>query len=490
MFDNFTLVTVWYIFEWLLRVASLFIVPRNRRPAAATAWLLLIFLVPVPGLLLFAAIGSHKLPQRRRDAQARIDKYIRELHEVIKQRADPRVREAMVDVAVPVKYDAIARLSESLGHLPVFSQNNVEPITDYDEVFARMVADINKAKYFVYVEYYILVIDATTEPLVAALEAAQRRGVTVRVLFDDYGPRKYPGFRAMKQRFARAGIAAHAMLPLFPGGGYVRPDLRNHRKLVVIDSLVGYTGSHNMIQRNYHRRDAIVYDELVVRLTGPIVRQLQAIFLTDWYSETSVLLDDGGPVADEYVAALPVSDMKAQLLPSGPGHEDENNLKLFTALMYEATATITIVNPYFVPEDPLITALVSAARRGVRVVLVNSQAKDQWMVAHAQRSYYQEMLEAGVEIYLYKAPVLLHSKFIVVDQEIATVGSSNMDIRSFELDLELTLTVYDESFAAQLQAIADACMERSVKIDPEKWKTRRPINQLLDNIARLTSSLQ
>lgn len=491
MFDNFTLVTVWYIFEWLLRVASLFIVPRNRRPSAATAWLLLIFLVPVPGLLLFAAIGSTKLPQYRRDAQKRIDKYVREIYATIKRKADPVIADAMINIDVPAKYEGLARLSESLGHLPVFGRNSVEPIVEYDAIFLRMIDDINSAKYFVYVEYYILVSDEATRQFIEALIAAHQRGVKVRVLYDDYGPRKYPGFKQMRQQFTDAGIEIHAMLPLFTlGRGYVRPDLRNHRKLVLIDSLVGYTGSHNAIARNYHRKDDLVYDELVVRLSGPINRQLQAIFVTDWYSETGILLDDGGPSVDEHLGAMSDRSMKAQLLPSGPGHEDENNLKIFTALMYSATRTITIVNPYFVPEEPLITAIISAARRGVRVVLVNSEAKDQWMVAHAQRSYYDAMLRAGVEVHLYKKPALLHSKFIVVDSEIVLVGSSNMDIRSFELDLELTLIVYDAPFATEMQAIADMYLERSMKISLAKWQSRRPILQLLDNIARLTSSVQ
>ena len=489
---HFELTTLWYAFEWLLRVGALFIVPRNRRPSSGTAWLLLIFLAPVPGFILFGIIGYNKLPQSRREVQQRLDAYIEQFYATIQKNADPAIKRSITNVAVPHKYKMLAELSEGLTHLPVFDGNAVEPITDYDSITARIAADIDAAKYFVYVEYYILIADEATESLFVAMESAVQRGVIVRVLYDDYGPRKYPGFKPMRRRLKAIGAHSHAMLPLrLPGRGYVRPDLRNHRKLVIIDGSIGYTGSHNMIARGYHRKDDLIYDELVVRIQGQVVRQLQAIFMTDWYAETTVLLDDPRPTSDEYIAALPAGgSIKAQLLPSGPGYEDENNLKLFSALMYTAADQITIVNPYFVPDEPLMTALVSAARRGVKVTLINSQVKDQWMVAHAQRSYYQQLFAAGVTIYLYKQPVLLHSKFIVVDSEITLVGSSNLDSRSFELDLELTLTAYDAPFAVQMQSIADDYIKRSFKLDAKQWEKRRPINQLLDNIARLTSSLQ
>lgn len=480
-------IAIWLAFEWVLRVAALFVVPRGRKPTAGLAWLMLIFLAPVPGWLAFLVIGSYKLPRRRRDMQKTLDGRIQDALKVMRKNS----RQApIVDAAVPTKYAQVAALVQSLTHFPVFSRNSMTLLPDYDATIQRIIDDINTATHYVYIEYYILALDATTEPLFAALEAAVERGVSVRVMYDAYGSRKFPHFKETLQRLQGSGVNVQAMLPLtLPGKNHVRPDLRNHRKLVVVDGVVGFTGSLNLIARDYHRSDDIVYDELTVRAEGPIVQQLRAVFLTDWYSETSVIPTDQG-VATEEIAAGAKGDVLAQLVPSGPGYDDENNLKVFNAVLYKAQKSVTIVNPYFVPDESLIVALISAAKRGVRVKLVNSEAIDQPFVAHAQRSYYEEMLRAGVEIYLYKAPTLLHSKYMVVDDDLSLVGSSNMDIRSFELNHELTMVLYDKQATARLQAITNEYLRKAKKVDPQSWFARPPRQQLFDNIARLTSALQ
>lgn len=482
MADISLLTITWYVIEWILRIAAVFVVPRNRKPTSGMAWLMFIFLIPPLGWLLFLIIGSNKLPKDRRDTQELLDEYI---DWQVKQ---SKVEHPNVFGSVPKKYSELARLAESLTHLPVMSGTKIEPLAEYDETIQQIVADIEKATTSVYVEYYIIALDKTTEPFFRALRDAVRRGVDVRVLYDAWGVRKYPRFREMKQRLTIDGVRFEAMLPLtLPGKDYVRPDLRNHRKLVVIDSRIGYTGSQNLIDRTYHRKDDIIYDELTVRLEGPVALQLEAVFLTDWHTQTGELPTLRHASLGELSV---VHGGLAQVLPSGPGYQDENNLKVFTSLMYDARHSITIVNPYFVPSESLILALTSAARRGVKVTMINSDVVDQRVVAHAQRSYYEEMLDAGVDIYLYKAPVLLHAKFIVVDDDIALVGSSNMDIRSFELNHELTLLSYDSRFAHRLAEIAATYKRTSRKVNAQEWRARRWYKKLLDNLARLTSALQ
>lgn len=481
------LFVIWFAFEWLLRILALFVIPRNRRPNSAMSWLLFIFLIPEIGWIAFLIFGFSKLPKGRRNAQDTLDGYIQQMTQYV---AGQRKQDAhMIEALAPEKYQNSAALSEGLTHLPLFAGNNIQPIAHYDEVIKRMIADIASAKRYVQVEFYILALDATTEPFFTALETAVAQGVEVRVLYDAFGSRKFPRRKEMLQRLADAGIEAHAMLPLhLPGKHYTRPDLRNHRKLVVIDGVVGYTGSLNMIQRNYHRTDDIVYDELVVRLEGPAVLQLLAVFLNDWLAETGQIL--GKHTVDLADQLKLKGKMSAQIVPSGPGYEYENNRKLFTSLFHAAKSHITIVNPYFVPDQSLISALTSAAARGVTVTLVNSQAIDQVVVAHAQRSYYEEMLRAGVRIYLYEKPALLHAKFAIIDDDACFVGSSNMDIRSFELNQELTLTSYDKQFVAQMQAIADSYLKKSRQINKDAWSKRPSRKKLLDSLARLTSALQ
>lgn len=479
--------SIWLITEWAIRIWALFVVPRNRKPSSGTAWLMLIFFFPIFGILLFAVLGSPKLPKARRDAQKNLDKVVNKTLTRLKRK---RANKALLDAPVPLEYEPIARLTESLGHLPVFGGNAIEVLPEYNEVIEQIARDIDTAQYFVHLEYFIIAEDEITEQIFAAMARAVRRGVTVRVLYDSLSTKRYKGWRNMLKRMQNDGVLAQPMLQLrLPGRGYVRPDLRNHRKLCIVDGQIAYTGSLNLIRRDYHRKDDIHYDELVVRMQGPIALQCTAVFMNDWYVETGEVLSVGNtPALNSNIENK--GNSLAQILPSGPGYDDENNLKLFTSLIHASKRQVVIVNPYFVPDDALTTAITSAARRGVEVIMINSEAMDQWMVGHAQRSFYQVLLEAGVKIYLYKAPVLLHSKFMTVDSRIATVGSSNFDIRSFSLNLEVTLVSYDPEVTAALNAVEKIYLSRSKQIKLSEWKQRSRRHHLLDNIARLTAALQ
>lgn len=479
--------TIWLLVDWAIRIIALFVVPRNRKPTAGTAWLLLIFLAPIFGALLFAVLGSTKLPKSRRQAQKTIDKNIRT---IVKNFQKNRDSNNILKAQAPDKYAQLAKLSESLGGMPVFSGNKVELIPEYGDVINSIVADINKAKQFIHLEYFIIALDDTTLPIFDALAGAVKRGVIVRVMYDSLSIIRYPNYKQVKKRLESDGVIVQPILAIkLPGKGYVRPDLRNHRKLVVIDGTIGYTGSQNLIQRNYHRKDEIYYDELVVRVKGPIALQLAAVFVSDWYSETGVQLsykDSGNipPKIESYGSSM------AQILPSGPGYDDENNLKLFTGLIHSAQKKVTIVNPYFIPDDALTTAITSATKRGVEVTMINSEVMDQIMVGHAQRSFYEAHMKAGVKIHLYNAPILLHSKFMIIDDEIVTVGSSNMDIRSFSLNLEVTLICYDPKVVKEFNKLASQYLSKSTEVKLKKWLERSKSQNLLDNISRLTSALQ
>ena len=234
-------------------------------------------------------------------------------------------------------------------------------------------------------------------------------------------------------------------------------------------ALVGFVGSQNLIDRTYHKKKnlkkGLYYTELVARVTGPVVRQFNALFITDWYSETDVLVMEKLP-AETRGVPIATGDVLCQALPSGPGFPDDNNLKLYTQLIHAATHKLTIANPYFVPDDALLTAITSAAQRGVDVTLISSEIGDQFLVYNAQRSYYEQLLRAGVKIYLYQSPILLHSKHLSVDDDIAVIGSSNMDLRSFTLNLEVLLVCYDKSVVAAMQPIFAGYLARAKPAQP------------------------
>lgn len=468
--------------DWVIRITCLVYIPRGRRPSAATAWLLAIFIVPTLGLLCYLLIGSPKLSRRRRAIQERIDKLIAQSIPHDDFHFQDLSPEEKVRIAPTVQ------LAHKLARLPAEDGNSIKLHTDYDATIAALIHAIETAKHTVYLEFYIMALDTTTQPLIDAMEAAVQRDVAVYVLFDPVGSRRYKNYRELKRTLTRIGVHWHPLLPIsIKPANYNRPDLRNHRKLAIFDMQTAFIGSINLIDKHYERRDAIAYEELMAELRGPVVRQCAAIFAGDWYSETGEVLNNE-PTNSH---AAPSNDgALVQLVPSGPSYPHANNLQVFVSLLYTAQKRVIITNPYFVPDEALLAAVIAACRRGVEVILINSEAKDQWMVAHAQRSYYEELLRAGVKIYLHQAPILLHAKHITIDDDIAVIGSSNMDIRSFLLIMECVMVAYDKPLVAKLRKIQDKNLANSRQVHLDEWQKRGLAPQLLDGVARLTADLQ
>jgi cardiolipin synthase len=476
-------------------VIMLFFIPTNRKPSSATAWLLMILLLPYLGLVIYFLIGNPKLPARRRAQQRTATEVISaEVEEARTDTAADDAAHALVDPFIAERYEPFVALNANLGGLPAVAGNCVELLPDYAGSLARIAEAIDEARYFVHIEYFIIALDKATEACFVAMEQAAQRGVIVRVLLDDLGSRSYPRYKDMLARMTKAGIEWHLMLPLkLYNPRFTRPDLRNHRKIVVVDGSVGFVGSQNLIDRTYHKkknlRKGLYYTELVARVTGPVVRQFNDLFMTDWYTETDELLVDDLP-AETRVPVSATGEALCQTLPSGPGFREDNNLKLYTELIHAAKHKLTIANPYFVPDDALMTAITTVAERGVDVTLISSEIGDQFLVYNAQRSYYEQLLQAGVKVYLYKSPSLLHAKHLSVDDDIAVIGSSNLDLRSFTLNLEVTLICYDKSVVAAMQPVFQGYLTRSKKLYLHEWVLRSPITRLAENIARLTAALQ
>jgi len=474
--------------DWAIRIAALIIVPRDRKPSAAMAWLLAIFLIPFIGVILFLVIGNPQLPKKRRDRQAEIDRMIAE-------------RTEGVDLAVdrsswPAWFSSVARQNQELGALPPVTGNSANLLGDYRGSIDAMASQIDTARHFVHIEFFIVAWDDTTREFFAAMERAVARGVTVRLLADYIASRKMSDSKATFAELDRIGVKWSYMLPVRPfKGEYQRPDLRNHRKLVVVDGLVGYMGSQNLIDRSYNSskniKRGLQWQELMTRVTGPVVAAINTVFLSDWYSETGVLLGD-----EENLLAIDVPQdpspnaLVCQVVPSGPGYEGENNLRQFLTLVTSAQKKVIITSPYFVPDEAMMYAITSACQRGLDVQLFVSEIGDQASVWHAQRSYYSPLLKAGVEIWLYPAPYILHSKHLSIDDDVAVIGSSNMDIRSFTLNAEVTLLVRGESFVAQMREVEQAYRDAGRQLTLEEWQNEPASATFFDGVARLTSALQ
>jgi cardiolipin synthase len=478
------LIVLLVLLDLAIRVFSLVYVPIDRKPQTATGWLLAIFLIPYIGFVLFLLLGSTKLPRARREKQTEINRYILEQTEGIE-----RVRR---DHPWPAWLESVTKLNRQLGSMPLVGGNQAELFPHYDDAFAEMAAAIDASRRFVHIEFYIATLDDTTRPVFEALARAQARGVTVRFLLDHWASRGYPHFKETLAFLDEAGIEWHLMLPLQPTQGkFQRPDLRNHRKILVIDGSVAFTGSQNLIDRSYDLKGNIArglkWRDLFARFEGPVVAGINALFVTDWYSETDeLLLRESDPVhrADRSDA------LDCQVVPSGPGFDGENNLRLFNTLLYSAQQRVSITSPYFVPDDSMLYAITTTAQRGVEVELFVGEIGDHAMTWHAQRSYYEGLLRAGVRIWMYRSPTVLHAKHFTIDDEVAVIGSSNMDMRSFSLNLEISVMVRGRSFVDALRGVQDDYREASRELTLDEWLARPRRSRVFDNVARLTAALQ
>ncbi|QDY91710.1 cardiolipin synthase [Arthrobacter sp. UKPF54-2] len=471
------------VIDLVIRVLALGIIPGNRRPTTAMAWLLGIFFVPALGLVLFLLFGNFRLSRRRRAQQEAVNTRVRA--------GTSALAAAESNYDGPEWVASAAELNKTLGSLPMVDGNSVELLPGYPDSIKAMAAAVREAKSFVNAEFYIMSSDHVTDDLLTALEDAAERGVEVRILFDHLGTLRIKGYRKLIARLEASKIRWRPMLPLRPvHGQWRRPDLRNHRKIMVIDGEVAFTGSQNLIEPSYnnpkHRKVGREWVELMTCMRGQIVTTLNVVFATDWLSETDESLE-------HQLAHQPESapgHVTAQVVPSGPGFITENNLRLFNTLIYSAQHKLSICSPYFVPDDSLLYAVTTAAQRGVDVELFVSEKGDQFLVHHAQQSYYEALLEAGVRIYLYKAPFVLHAKHFTVDDEVAVLGSSNMDMRSFSLNLEVSVMLLGEDIVQRIRAVEDTYRGISRELKLEEW-VKRPMGvKYVDNVARLTATLQ
>jgi cardiolipin synthase A/B len=472
-----------YLVELTIKIVAIGTVPSNRRPSSSIAWLLLIVVTPILGLALFLLIGSPFVRGRRAKVQA-------EANQVITERT-AAIPDLPPGADIPVGVGTLIRLNRHLSHLPCVTGVSHGLFGDSEASIKAMTEAINDAESRVHVEFFITAWDDTTDILMTALADAVKRGVRVRLLYDDIASRAYPGFKEMNSKLTAAGIEWHEMMPIKPfKGKWRRPDLRNHRKLLVVDGKVAFMGSQNMIDSSYLLPKNIKigrhWKDLNIKISGEIIMELEAVFAMDWYSETGERL--GAEL--EIVADPGGHPVPMQLLPSGPGYLTMPNLRLFSSLVHRAQEKLSLTSPYFVPDDSLLEAITTAAYRGVAVELFVSEQADQFVVQNAQASYYDVLLEAGVRIYQYPKPTVLHAKHFTVDDIVGIIGSSNMDYRSFGLDYEITLMSTGEEFVADLQGVADEYRAVCRELTLAEWRQRPKSQRYVENVMRLVSALQ
>jgi cardiolipin synthase A/B len=460
--------------EWAVRLTMLLYVPQRRSASAARTWLLFIFLLPWPGLAIYALVGRIRVPAFRRKLQEQASEQIKKAQAQIGA-------QIVAQPELPAQLQIIPEQAKRLGMFEPFAGNAFEFLRDYEGSIDRLIQDIDTAKRHVHLLTYIYRTDRIGRKVADALKRAAKRGVVCRVLLDAVGSRV--ALNQFGPELKEAGVEVRSMLPvgLFRRKGE-RFDLRNHRKISVIDGTIGYLGSQNIADPTFVKN--FPNEELVVRVTGLVVSQLQATFLGDHYLETEEVLDR----AELFPDLKPAGDSAAQLLPSGPGYGQENGRELIISMLYEARRRVVITTPYFIPDEPFLNAICAAGQReNVQVHMVVSKHANQLISQLAQRSYYDDLLEAGIQIHLYR-PHFLHAKLLTIDDHVALTGSTNMDIRSFALNAEINLLIYDRQVVEQLKVVQEDYFRNSDLLTREQWSKRSVLEKMTHNTARLMDS--
>jgi cardiolipin synthase len=439
------------------------------------AWLLIIFFQPIVGLIVYLLIGDARLPRRRikRRALHRLEM----LHNLAAQ--SPHVVHPVIDA----QHEGIIRMAEKLGEFPILAGNAVELITDTRVTIDRVIEDVNQAQHHVHMTFYIFQPDDTGKRVAEALVRAAGRGVRCRLLADAVGSRPLFASGLAQDMIAR-GVDVRPMLPVNPlRRRLARLDLRNHRKLVVIDGQVAYTGSQNITHPLYGTK-RLPWVEIMSRLTGPVVMQLQAVFLEDWYFDTDEICE----TPDIFPPVQTAGDVPVQVIPSGPTYPTENYHRFAIAAIHAAQKRLTITTPYLVPDEPLMYALQVACLRGVHVDLIVPLKSDQPLTSAAGRAYYEDLLDWGVHLYLHTEG-LLHTKAMSVDGLFAMFGSGNFDNRSFFLNFELNLLLYGDKITQQIREIQEDYMRHSVALELARWRHRPLVRRFADEAAGLLGPL-
>lgn len=462
---------------------SIRVIMKRRPVGVSLAWLILIYVLPFAGAILYLIMGEHRLGKQRVErAEALVDPY-EEWLKTIPQ--DTSVDWSNLSPAC----EPINRLAEAELGMPAMAGNKLQLIDEAEAILRSIIADIDGAKSTCHMEFYIWHQGGTADEVCEALIRAAKRGVVCRILVDAVGSAKFLKSK-LARRLRKKGIQLVAVLPVgLIRMAFIRADLRLHRKIVVIDGEVAYTGSLNLVDPRYFKQKGGFgqWIDAMVRIEGPIVQALGVLFLFDWGVETGQTIEMVEDTCD--IRALPPAGAtNVQMVPSGPGHRSNAIHQLLLTSIYAARKRLIMTTPYFVPDDSLLTALKSAAERGVDVTIILPKKIDSALVRHACRSYFDELLASGVNILRFHGG-LLHTKSVTVDDDIALFGTVNLDMRSFWLDFEVTLIVYDFDFGTRLRTLQQQYMEESDSVDLERWRRRPARARFIENVAHLFSPL-
>lgn len=447
------------------------ILGENRNPVKSLAWVTVLILLPAAGLVLYFFFGRN-IKNKRMISRRNKRRLLRAVQLQSGQIKRPK--------GLPEHSEQLMKLASSLVGSPYYIDNELEIFSDGASKFETLTADLLAASHYINIQYYIFENDRIGHEIAEILIAKVKEGVKVRVIYDHVG-----SFRVNSHFFKRlreAGVEAYpffkvAFIPLAS-----KVNWRNHRKMVVIDGKVGYIGGMNIADRYIDGGKKFkLWRDCHLRVSGPAVAALHYSFARDWNFMGRELLDDSpSPTA--------AGEAGMQLVTGGPMSRWDALAQVFAKAIGLATRRVWIQTPYFLPPEYLTKLLQNAALGGVDVRIMMPRHGDSKFLGLASRSYFAELLRAGVKFYLFE-PGMLHSKLMIIDDDIATVGSTNFDFRSFEHNFEGNVIVYSQSFNERLQRVFMRDQSESTRIHSVAWKKRPLTQRMCESVLRLLSPI-
>ncbi|HBO39527.1 MAG TPA: cardiolipin synthase [Pasteurellaceae bacterium] len=472
------------IVVWALTIAiTVRLIAKRQAVSVTLAWLMLIYVLPIFGILTYLILGEITLGKKHQQATQKLQpkytewfKQVSECHHLI--RTDNTLL-----------YRPIFELAQKQLSIPCILGNKLHILNTPQSIIQSIIEDIRQAKHSISMVFYIWSDSGSINEVMHALIEARQRGVKIRILLDSVGSHNFlysKNYQYMVDNGIEIAEALHAnIFRMF----LQRIDLRQHRKIIVIDNQIAYTGSMNMVDPKFFKQDSNVgkWVDIMVRINGPVSPILNALHAWDWEIETGEEMNvtlPGCPL-------LPIENYNShavQILATGPGFPDDLMAQSLAIAIFSARKSITITSPYFVPDHTIAEALRIAALRGVEVTLILPKKNDSIMVDWASRTFFDDLLAAGVKIYTFEKG-LLHTKSILVDNKLALVGTVNMDMRSFMLNFEVTMIVEDLAFANEINVLQESYIDDSSLLDYQEWIKRPVYRRIVEKIFFLFSPL-
>jgi cardiolipin synthase len=465
--------TIFLIWQVIAVLAVIHVIMDNRQPAKTMAWALVIWFVPVVGLIFYLFFGIN----------TRKERYVSERSMNLLTKRSMLEFSEQQNLRLPERQKPLIDLFVNQNLALPFKDNQVEIYTSGYEFFPALLAAIHEAKSHIHLDMYIFAEDALGYLISDALIAKVREGVEVRVIYDDVGC--WNVSHGFFERMREEGIEVVSFLPVRFPSFTSKVNYRNHRKIIVIDGRMGFIGGMNIALRYVKGTDGHAWRDTMLKVTGGAVAALQRAFLVDWYFVDRTLLSD----RKFYPHAELENGCLAQVVTSGPVTPYPEIMQGFVRIIMGARRYLYLETPYFLPNDSVLFALKTAALAGVDVRVICPRYSDARFVEWASRSYLREAAEAGVKVFLYEAG-FLHSKLMVCDDAIATCGSTNLDFRSFENNFEANIFFYDEGIALRMKRLFLTDAAQAVPLEEVPGRMRRGfLVRLWESVTRMLSPL-